>query len=275
MTPITAITVAYNSAAVLPGLVDSLPADMALIVVDNGPDDGMRGWATARGIPVVSAGRNLGFGGGCNLGAAQARREFLLFINPDARLDPAAIPQLLQAAARHPDAAAFGPVLINDAGQARYKRNSYLLPGATKPARDPGPDNRAVPVLSGAVLLVRRAAFDKVHGFDPDIFLYFEDDDLSLRLKHLAGPLILVPTARAHHAAGNSSPPSRQLSQFKGYHWARSRIHVGRKHGLPLPWLGGFWDGLTHLVSPKSWTDPSHRAEAIGRIKGALSILRR
>lgn len=275
MSSISAISIAYSSMTVLPGMAASLPVDIPLVLVNNGPDDGIVAWAAARSIRLLTPAQNLGFGTACNLGAAGATSDFLLFLNPDARLDPDALAQLLQAARLHPDASAFGPVLINAAGRPRYKRNSYLLPRAQKPPRDPGTANRSVAVLSGAVLLVRRAAFEQVKGFDPNIFLYFEDDDLSLRLSQSAGPLILVPMARAHHAAGTSSPPSPGLSQFKGFHWARSRIYVGRKHGLRLPWLSGLWDGLSHLASPKSWTDATHRAEAIGRIKGALSIRRR
>lgn len=274
MLPVTAISVAFNSAAILPGLVASLPATLPLIVVDNGPDDGMRDWAAVQGVEVVQSATNLGFGSGCNLGAVRADRDFVLFINPDARLNPDTLNQLLAAAARHPEASAFGPVMLDDTGRARYKRNSYLLPHATKPPRDPGPDDRNVGVLSGAVLMVRRAAFQSVGGFDPSIFLYFEDDDLALRLSRTCGPLILVPSARAQHASGHSSTPSAWLARFKGYHWARSRIYVGRKHGLRLPWLSGMWDAVSHLVSPKSWTDPTHRHEATGRIAGALSILR-
>ena len=272
---VAAVSVAYNSAAVLPGLVDSLPPDLPLTVVDNGPDDGLRAWAAGRGIRVLVPGQNLGFGNGCNLGARDSDGEFLLFLNPDARLDPDALAELLRTAAQHPKAAAFGPVLLNEAGQVRYKRNSYLLPRWSRPPRDPGTQPQPVPVLSGAVLLVRRAAFDAVGGFDPAIFLYFEDDDLCLRLTRNGSPLFLVPAARACHAAGTSSTPSPALSRFKGFHWTRSRIHVGRKHGLRLPWLGGFRDGLSHLLSPRSWSDPSHRNEALGRIAGALSLLRR
>lgn len=274
MPPITAITVIYNSAAVLPGLVDSLPPGLPLIVVDNGPDDGMRDWARARGLTVIVSPENLGFGRGCNLGAAGAESEFVLFINPDARLEPDAIGHLLDAAHRNPDAAAFGPVLIAHDGKPRYKRKSYLLPHQPKPPRDPGPTDRPVGVLSGAVLMVRRAAFVAVGGFDSAIFLYFEDDDLSLRLTQTAGPLILVPSARAHHDNGHSSPPSNALSQFKGRHWARSRIQAGRKHGLPLPWLSGLWDGISHTLSPRSWHDAAHRHEGLGRVKGALSLWR-
>ena len=274
MLPVTAISVAYNSAAILPGLVDSLPAALPLVIVDNGPDDGMRPWAAARGITVLVSPTNLGFGAGCNLGAAGVESEFLLFINPDARLAPDTLDHLLAAATRHPQASAFGPVMVDDTGRARYKRNSYLLPRATKPPRDPGPDDRIVGVLSGAVLMVRRTAFHAVGGFDPAIFLYFEDDDLALRLTRSCGPLVLVPAARAAHAHGQSSPPSPALSRFKGHHWTRSRILVGRKHGRPLPWLAGFIDALSHLLSPRSWSDAEHRNEALGRLSGALSILR-
>jgi N-acetylglucosaminyl-diphospho-decaprenol L-rhamnosyltransferase len=273
MLPVTAISVAYNSAVILPDMVDSLPPSLPIVIVDNGPDDGMRAWAAARGITALVSPTNLGFGSGCNLGATRAETEFLLFINPDARLGPATLNALLAAAARHPEASAFGPVMLDDTGRARYKRNSYLLPRTAKPPRDPGPDDRIVGVLSGAVLMVRRTAFQSVGGFDPAIFLYFEDDDLALRLTQTFGPLMLVPSARARHALGHSSAPSPALSRFKGHHWARSRIHVGRKHRRTLPWLSGFWDALSHLLSPRSWSNPEHRAEALGRLSGALSIL--
>lgn len=272
---VTAVSVAYHSAGVMPGLVQSLPAGLPLVIVDNGPDDGLRAWAKGRGLTVLVAPQNLGFGRACNLGAAQAKGDFLLFLNPDARLEADTLDHLIKAALRHPTASAFGPVLLNDQGQPRYKRNSYLLPGAIKPPRDPGIEDRLVKVLSAAVLLVRRSAFDQIGGFDANIFLYFEDDDLSLRLCQMAGPLVLVPSARVHHANGNSSTPSPALSRFRGYNWARSRIYVGHKHGLRGPWLSGLWDALSHTLSPRSWTDPAHLHEGLGRLHGAFSRIRR
>lgn len=274
MSQVTAITVAFGSFGVIPEMVRSLPAGLPLVIVDNGPDDGLRAWAAEAGIEVRVPGANLGFGRGCNLGAEGVTTDFLLFINPDARLEPGALDALLDAAGRHPEAAAFGPLLVHEDGRPRYKRNSYLLPGAKKPPRDPGPEDREVGVLSGAVLLVRRAAFEAVGGFDPEIFLYFEDDDLSLRLRSGWGPVFVVPGARAFHTNGKGSAPSAATSRWKGYQWARARVHVGRKHGLPLPLMGALWDGVSHLVSPKSWNGAEHRNEALGRIQGALSMVR-
>jgi len=131
-----------------------------------------------------------------------------------------------------------------------------------------------VPSLSGAAMLIRTAAFRAVGGFDPAIFLYYEDDDLAFRLRRDQGPLMLVPAARALHGQGQSTPPSAALSRFKGYHWARSRIYVARKHGLPRPWAAAMKNALWHLIRPKSWAAPDRRAEALGRLHGALSMRR-
>lgn len=271
MLPVTAISVAYNSAAILPGLVDSLPATLPLAIVDNGPDDGMRDWAATRGIPVLVSPTNLGFGAGCNLGASGVETEFLLFINPDARLYPGTLDHLLAAAHAFPAASAFAPMLRDDDGHLEFKRRSFLNRADQAP-RSPGHNPIAVPSLSGAALLVRRAAFEAVGGFDPRIFLYYEDDDLAFRLRRDQGPIILVPAAIAHHASGQSTTPSAALSRFKGYHWARSRVYVARKHGLPWPWVNAMKNALWHLIRPKSWTRPDRRGEALGRIAGAWSM---
>ncbi len=270
---ITVITVAYSSADVLPGMINSLPGDAALVIVNNGPDDGLAALAHKVGARLIEPGRNLGFGAACNLGAQDATTEFLLFLNPDARLAPDALGHLVQAARSHPQASAFAPVLRGDEGHLGFKRRSFLDRADAAP-RDPGPDPIAVPTLSGAALFVRRTAFTAVGGFDPAIFLYYEDDDLAFRLRRDQGPLILVPAAIADHASGQSTELSGALSRFKGYHWARSRVYVARKHGLPLPWANALKNALWHLIRPKSWTRPDRRAEAIGRLKGAWSLRR-
>lgn len=271
---ITVISVAYASADVLPGMADSLPPGSDLIVVDNGPDDGLRAWAAGRGIRLIVAPRNLGFGRACNLGAEAAAGEWLLFLNPDARLLPDTMDELRRAIARHPTAAAFGLCLLDDAGRPGYKRRSRLDPTGREAPRSVPAEDTEVPVLSGAALAVRAAAFRAVGGFDPGIFLYYEDDDLSFRLRATQGPLVFLPAARVTHLSGQSSAPSAALSRFKGYHWARSRIHVARKHGLRWPWLSGLRNALWHLVSPRAWRSAERRAEAWGRLHGVFSMLR-
>jgi N-acetylglucosaminyl-diphospho-decaprenol L-rhamnosyltransferase len=274
-TAITIISVAYNSMAVMPGMVDSLPAGVPLVIVDNGPDDGLRDWARARGIDCQVPGENLGFGRACNLGAAGVATPFLLFLNPDARLQPTTLDALSAAAARHPEAVAFGAALQNETGHIGYKHRTRLAPRDNFAPKAVPSHDTLVPALSGAALMVRRTAFEAVGGFDPAIFLYYEDDDLSLRLRASCGPLIFVPSAIATHYSGKSSAPSPALSRFKGYHWARSRIYAARKYGSAWPWAAGLRNAVWQIVGPKAWRSAERRAEGWGRLAGVWSMRHR
>ncbi len=270
---VTVITVAYHSFAVLPQMADSLPTDVPLILVDNGADDGLRGWAAARGTRLIVADRNLGFGVACNLAAAGVQTDLLLFLNPDARLEPDCLAALVAAAGRWPGAAAFGPLLVSPRGRPGFKRRTALAP--LDRFAPPGlPDSDApVPVLSGAAMLVRRRAFEAVGGFDPDLFLYFEDDDLSLRLRRTGADLVLVPAARASHLSGGSTAATPALRRLRGHHFMRSYLVAARKHRLPLPWLTGLAGTLSATLHRRMLTRAGHRGFTTGRYSGLWADL--
>ncbi|MGV6846770.1 MAG: glycosyltransferase family 2 protein [Marinibacterium sp.] len=270
---VTVITVAFGSLDVLPDMAGSLPEGTRLIIVDNGTDDGMRAWAAAAGHEVIVPGGNIGFGAACNQGAARAQTEFLFFLNPDARVAPGAIAALVDAADRHPEAAAFGPEIRRGDGSVFSVNPSIILPRRTRGPRGLRPKSEVErPSLNGAAIFVRRTAFEQVGGFDPEIFLYFEDDDLTLRLAAEAGKLIYVPAAQITHASGGATTPSPALSRFKGYHYARSHILVLRKHGRALPWLRGAAGALRRVLSLRFLTSESKRADALGRVAGTWSM---
>ncbi|MAC81344.1 MAG: glycosyl transferase [Rhodobacteraceae bacterium] len=271
---VSVITVAYSSMDVLPAMADSLPGDVPLIIVDNGPDDGVRDWARAAGHQVILPGRNLGFGVACNLGAEAAQTEFLFFLNPDARLESGAIDALLDAASRHPDSPAFGPAILKENGEIFRVNASRILARRDRVKPPARPDTEIeLRHLNGAAILARAQAFHAVGGFDPAIFLYFEDDDLSLRLSDRFGPLIYVPDAHVVHASAGSTAPSPELARFKGYHYARSQMIVMSKHGRKVPYLQGFLSSLRRLASVRNLSRPEKWQEARGRWQGTLSIL--
>ena len=271
---VSVITVAYNSFDVLPGMAASLPDGVPLILVDNGPEDGMRDWARAAGHEVIVPGRNLGFGAACNLGAEAAGTEFLFFLNPDARLEPETIPTLIDAARRHPESPAFGPAILREDGSVFRVNASRILPRRERVKPPARPETEiALRSLNGAAIFARAAAFHDIGGFDPDIFLYFEDDDMTLRLSAAHGPLTYVPGARLIHASGGSSPPSPELARFKGYHYARSQARVMAKHGRRMPYLRGVLSAARRLVSARNLTSPEKWNDAKGRWRGAWSAL--
>jgi GT2 family glycosyltransferase len=84
--------------------------------------------------------------------------------------------------------------------------------------------------LSGAVLLARVEAVRRIGGFDSNIFLYYEDDDLCIRMRQAGLSLILVPEARATHIGGGSSRPGLAIHWRKFWHMAWSRLYIEAKY---------------------------------------------
>ena len=274
LSDITIITVAFNSAGPLRGMLETVPEGVQVIVVDNGSSDvDALTLATSQfpNVRTISAKENLGFGGACNLGAADAKTEYLLFLNPDTRLENDTLQTLLSAAKAYPNASAFNPKLIDDDGRLRYKRHNHLLPRARKMPRGMGDSPFEVCVLVGAAIFVRRENFEEIGGFDSAIFLYFEDDDLSVRLEQECGPLMIVPAAVVTHARGESSGPSTAMSAFKSWHFGYARVYTTVKHGRPWARTSSFVTALRKLLNLGMITDPEERAQRWANLRGTTA----
>lgn len=269
---ITVVTVTYNSAAVVSGMLGSIPSGTNVVVVDNASQDidALRSLIDLPNVTLIENNTNEGFGAACNRGARVAKSEFLLFLNPDSKLAKDALDQLIMAADCYPEAVAFNPRLVDDAGGEAFKRGSHLLPRSQWMPKGTPPADCSLPVLTGAALFVRRCAFEAVSGFDSAIFLFFEDDDLSLRLRAL-GTLRLARAACAAHTGGGSSSPNIQMVGFKSWHFGWSRIYASRKHGLRYPYARTLVRAITHLLSPVSWFSAHARAERWCYLKGITS----
>jgi len=273
---VTVVTVTYNSLAVLPELLNSLPDGVSCIVVDNASDNhtALSELVLAHGAQLIRNDENCGFGVACNIGAAQAQTEFLLFLNPDARLERGALKELVSCADANPAAVAFNPAISEADGKPYFKRGSVLLPKAQKLPRGWPQKDRAVPVLSGAAFFVRRTAFEAVGGFDPAIFLYHEDDDLALRLRAQCGSLMFVRGAEVTHSSGNSTPKTPSSAAFKAFHMGRSRVYAARKHHLPGAGRKALQSALLQMASPLTFLSKRKRAKQIAFLRGVLTSIR-
>ncbi|MFN9095086.1 MAG: glycosyltransferase [Alphaproteobacteria bacterium] len=220
------VSVAYNSASALRGMLGSLPPGLAVIVVDNASADDSAAVAEGAGARVIRNGANLGFGAGCNIGMAAAATEFVLLANPDTRLDGAAIARLVAAADAFPDAAILAPMLCDETGaQVRSwdVEQLHRRKLARKRDAEPRPEGPlCAEFLSGACLLLRASEGLR---FDEAFFLFYEDDAICAAARAKGRALVLVPDAVMHHAGGGSSAPSQALSAFKARHMAWSRLH--------------------------------------------------
>jgi len=230
-----------------------------IIVFDNGSPDGSGiclkdAYQNNSRVGVILNSTNLGFGRGVNEALAHIgdpRPEFVLLINPDARLPAESLEKMLKIAQDDAGIGAVGPTIVYQASgytvwQAGARFNRALARvvdrhrGWTVDKVKTQPP-MAVDFLTGAVVLIRMKALEAVGGFDPVYFLYEEDLDLSFRLRAAGYKLIWVPDAIAYHdiAIGERYRP-RIL-----YHRARSRVIFLQKHFAP-PYL---WYALAvHFV---------------------------
>ncbi|HRK24703.1 MAG TPA: glycosyltransferase family 2 protein [Beijerinckiaceae bacterium] len=242
---VTAIIVAHDSAGILPDCLAALARDgVPALVVDNASADDTVAVAEAAGARVIRNRLNEGYGRANDKGVVAADSDFCLILNPDIVLDPGCVARLLQAAADYPDAGLWAPSIIEDDGRFFFQNRSLLAESVVR-----GPvsgDARAVPpegdccapFLSGACFLVRRQVFLAAGGFDPNIFLFYEDDDLCRRLQDGGRPLVHVHDAVARHGRGQSAPPTPERRYRSRWHYGWSRIYVARKYGLPT---GAAW----------------------------------
>ena len=183
-------------------------------------------------VHLIQASENLGFGVGCNLAFSRSQAEFVLLLNPDARIQPSAIGQLIDTMRHRANLGAIAPTMYWNLSQ------TFIIPHSVpqtpwsslknvvatrwglmakqwacselKDVRSKARLNQAFDTgfLTGAVLLIRREAAQQAAQvaqlpedclFDPDYFMFFEDSDLSLRLRRAGWTLAVHPGATAVH----------------------------------------------------------------------------
>lgn len=265
MTGTTIVIVGYNSAVVLAAQAAHLP-DVPVIVVDNGSSDETARAAAVRGHRVLPLDRNIGFGQGAMVGISAAETSLVLVLNPDARIDTDSLAALERAAAQYPNSDVFVPQILDETGSTFF-RHECLHEPRVRDRRPPSGDC-CIRALSGAAMLLRREAFLAFGGFDPEIFLFFEDDDIAIRCWRARRPAIHVHDARAIHAGDSSSAGDSSAHRIKDISFGWSRLYLGAKHFGRSGWLD-----LMALLSKVPVYAISGRTRRlrrqIGRIRGA------
>jgi N-acetylglucosaminyl-diphospho-decaprenol L-rhamnosyltransferase len=234
---VVVVTVTHYSERVIGECLAHLPPGLPVVVTDNASRDSTR--ALIQAAPNTTLIKNevgRGFGNAANQGLAQALTtdcDFVLLVNPDAKLRPDCLERLLAAAERYPQAGVLAPTLRTPAGDWEVSHDVDMFIRTQMMSRrvDPEPDGDiSAGYVSGAAMLVRRAALDIVRGFDPAIFLYYEDDDFCIRLRRAGWQLVRVADAVTDHVGGGSIKRSWDKHWEKFWHMAWSRLYIEQKY---------------------------------------------
>jgi GT2 family glycosyltransferase len=265
-------------------------------VVDNSEDEqealalreALAHWPEVR-LHVLA--RNVGFGAGCNAAWAASDAPFVLLLNPDAQITAEEALQLAQALREQPGLAAVSPrtwwdrpggwVLPCPTPQepwARWRRAAASRRDAAGWADEQVAITRRlmasfdavdVAMLAGAVLMLRRSAVESLGCsfglFDPEFFMYFEDADLSARLRHAGWKLAVVPTVDAVHA-WRHQPHKAPLM-------ARGEAVFMQRHSWAYRALRRLWPGMEHMGRLPGDVMRLLDAQQALRVLGSLSAL--
>lgn len=202
---------------------------------------------------VVLCDHNQGFGRGCNRGLAEVETPYVVFINPDATLEPEALRTIVEFMDAHPNCAIAGPAVLqhdDTSGKPVYLHVGGLLTPAAvvgdalgratsykkRTAVVPGAPAFQTDWVSGAVFIGRTDVLRALGGFDPRFFLYYEETDLCRRARAAGHEIWCIPAAKAEHI-GAVSAAEESDDRVKGciaVHYYQSRFYYLQKH------FGGF-----------------------------------
>lgn len=227
---------------------NSSDIDYEIIVVDNNSPE--KDILDVRNdfsqVKLILNDRNKGFGDGCNIGAAAATGNYLLFINPDVQFSGNVNSSMLKLMESDPGIGVSSPIYFEDDGNVTYTYNRF--PGfdwniseayANVFRRIKGKifgekldyENKVFYVdwVMGSYMLIRRECFERVNGFDTNIFLYYEDIDLQFRIKKEGYKIAYNGFVHISHYK-RSSVRSEKGENLMFHHMTRSNLIYMYKH---------------------------------------------
>lgn len=264
MTDLSIIIISYNTREMTLACLQSIfqqtsGISFEVIVLDNDSQDNSAEEIAAAfpQVKMLAHKENLGFAGGNNLAAKEAKGEYILLINPDTVVLDGAIQKLVRFAENYPAAGIWGgrtlfaDKTLNPASCWRkpslweifcrsfmlssFFPNSFVFNSGSYSGWDRS-TVRQVDIVSGCFFLLKRELWEKLDGFSPEFFMYGEEADFCLRAHRLGAKPMVTPDATIIHYGGASEKiladkmvkllkAKRQLMKN---HWSARKYKVGK-----------------------------------------------
>ncbi len=258
---------------------------LKIIVVDNASGDGIERAVSANypDIQFIQTGANIGYTGGNNIGLRWVMDNaepdgYVLIVNPDTYFAESFITEMVNGIKKHPNAGIISPkIYFTHTSWPKVIRNKEHLPCKVKPGQevlwyaggafdwdniigggrgvdeiDEGQYDKEeqIPVATGCAMLIPLPVLKKLKGFDNKYFMYYEDVDLSVRVKKLGYELWYMPKAVMWHHNSSSSGVGSPLHE---YFQMRNRLLFAFKFAKPRTKFAVLREGLRMRNNPARW----------------------
>jgi GT2 family glycosyltransferase len=245
MADVSVVIVNYNGRQYLGELLDSLacqvqPAD-EVILVDNASSDGSADYVRQEfpWVEVIRLSENVGFAEGNNVGVAQSRGQYVALLNSDTVVEERWLAELVRALEADDAIGAVVPKIYKahayprlDCAGAEFNSLGVSW-GRGANCVDGGQYELPMEVaaVTGCSVLLRRTALADDPIFDAKLFMYYEELDLSLRLRGRGYSVLYVPTAIVHHKGSQAvAEVARQPVLFQQFYGNRNRLKILLKY---------------------------------------------
>ena len=240
------VIVTYNSADYIERLLKSIinfnkDSDYEIIVVDNNSEDGTVKKVLSikyevLSIKLIRNKENFGFAKGINIGARETKGEYLLFINPDTEWKSGSVDDFVSIFEQDPKVGVVGGKILNRNIKSEKSAGNFLKTSEvflTAISLDEvfgvrfSPNKRCeVDFVSGGFMAVRRDLFEKLSGFDENLFIYIEDMEFCFRVRKGGLKVLFDPSIEIIHESHGSSNRGFAIQNiYKGL------LYFHKKHG--------------------------------------------
>lgn len=198
--------------------------DLEILIVNNSPQEDLKFLLKLdQRIKIIKAKKNLGYAAGCNLAAAKAKGEYLVFLNPDSEVNEYWLEEGLRPFKSQSVGAVMSKILdsknkkVNSrGGEINYTGIAWAGGYGEEDKKETAPYE--VGFASGASLFIKRDDFFSAGKHDPDFFMYFDDVDLSSRLRLLGKKIFCAPHSIIYHDY------EFKKGDYKLYYMERNRL---------------------------------------------------
>ena len=262
----TIVVPIHDGASMTKQCLDELLADRRgpeIVVVDDASNDETEFLLEtyADRFRVIRNPQNLGFARSCNLGAASATTEFLIFLNNDTIPQPGWLEALVRHADLHPEAAVIGCKLLYPDGTIQHAGVTFTQDGRPYhlykgfPSGHPAVSHsRKLQAVTAACVLVRRSVFEELGGFDESYLNSYEDLDLCMRVGILGHDVRYCPDAVLTHLESATRDPNGASESSNQALWLKRWSDALQRDSLQLMAEDGLIDvtlgpANRHLIS--------------------------
>lgn len=264
---VSVVIVNFNGGEFTPACLESIPAGVETIVVDNGSKDGSPDAIAAKfpSITLIRNAANLGFARAVNQGVAASRGKYVCLLNNDARLSPDTLSTLAAYMDAHPDVGMTAPQLMHEDGRKQHSFDNFpslataflnksllrlISPGKYPSKKQEYSSPREVESVIGACMMVRRDLIDRIGPLDESYFLFLEETDWCLRAWRSGSKVVFVPSSKVVHLQGKTRDKARVKGRIE---YTRSFFTYFRKNRpASYPFLRLFYPlkSLIEVVFP-------------------------